>query len=84
MRPKTIITTNAQTLQNFLIIRTERWSTIHRLPADMQTGAMHCNISENHTIFCRHVDHKCCYEMKEIKYAGYVWWQSIESSKAAY
>ena len=56
MEPETIIATGAQTVLNLLIIRTERRSTIHRLPADMQTGVMHCNISENHTVLCRHVD----------------------------
>ena len=83
MGPETIIATGAQTVLNFLIIRTERWSTIHRLPADVQTGVMHCNIGENHMMLCRHVDHKCCYEAKTIKYIGYVWQQSIESSIAA-
>ena len=63
MGPKTFIATGAQTGLNFLIIRMEQWSTIHRLPADMQTGVMCCNIGENHIIFCRHVDHKCYYEL---------------------
>ena len=64
MGPETIIATGAQTVPNFLIMRTERWSTIHRVPADMRMGVMRCNIGENHTILCRHVDHKCCYEAK--------------------
>ena len=25
---------------------------------------MHCNIGKNHTMLCRHVDHKCCFEVK--------------------
>ena len=25
---------------------------------------MHYNIDKNHTILCRHVEHKCCYEAK--------------------
>ena len=64
MGPKTLIATDAQTVPNFLIIRKEQRSTILRLPDDMRTGAMHFNISKNHTIFCRHIDHKCCYEAK--------------------
>ena len=37
---------------------------IHRLPDDVRTGAIHCNIGKNHTILCRHVEHKRCYEAK--------------------
>ena len=36
---------------------------IHTLLADVQMGAMRCNISENYTIFCQCVDHKCYYEL---------------------
>ena len=61
---KTFIAPDAQTIPNFLIIRTKRWSIIHRLPADVRTVEMRCNIEESHTIFCRHVDHKCWYEAK--------------------
>ena len=32
--------------------------------SDVRTGEMRCNIEESHTIFCRHVDHKCWYEAK--------------------
>ena len=64
MGPRIIIATGAQTILNFLIMRMEWWSTIHRLPDDMRMGTMRCNISENHTILCRHVDHKCCYKVK--------------------
>ena len=64
MGPRTIIATGAKTVPNFLIMQMEQWSTIHRLPDDVRTGAMHCNIGENHMILCRHVDHKCCYEAK--------------------
>ena len=77
MRPKTTITIGAQTMPNFLIIRTEWWSIIHRLPADVQMAVMHSNISKNHRIFCRHVDHKCYYEAKWIKYTGVVIASSI-------
>ena len=59
MGPRTIISTGAQTVLNFLIMQIEWWSTIHRLPDDMQMGMMRCNISENHTILYRHVHHKC-------------------------
>ena len=72
MELETNIATGAQTILSFLIISTEQWSTIHRLPADIWTGAIGCNIGKNHMIFCRHVDHKCYYEVKKIKYAGYV------------
>ena len=64
---ETIIATGAQTVPNFLItecIRMEQWSTIHNLPADVETETMHCNIIKNHMIFCRHLDYKCYYEAK--------------------
>ena len=61
---KTIIPMAAQTIPNFLIIRMEQWSTIHILAADMQMGLMHYYIAENRTIFCRHIDNKCYYEVK--------------------
>ena len=64
MGPRTIIATGAKTVPNFLIMWMERWSTIHRLPDDVQTGAMRCNVGEKHTILYRHVDHKYCYEVK--------------------
>ena len=35
----------------------------HWLSAGMQTGVMHCNISENCMTFCRHVDHKRYYKV---------------------
>ena len=66
MGPETIIATGAQTIPNFLIIRTEWWTTIHRLPADVRIGVMRCSIGKNHTIFCRHVDHKCYYEQNKL------------------
>ena len=31
MRPEKFIATSVPTVQNFLIIRTEQWNTIHRL-----------------------------------------------------
>ena len=62
----------------------EYWiRVIHRLPADVQMAVMHCNISKKHIIFCRHVDHKCYYEAKWIKYTGVVWLPSIASLIAA-
>ena len=64
MGPRTIITKGAQTIPNFLIMQMERWNTIHRLPDDMQTGVMHCNIGKNHMILYRNVDHKWFYEAK--------------------
>ena len=64
MGAETIIAMGAQTVPNFLIIRKEWWSTIHRLPADVQIGMICCNISKNHTIFSRDVDNKCYYEAK--------------------
>ena len=73
---------DAQTVPNFLIIRIEWQSTIHGLSVDARMGAMRCDIRETHTIFCRHVDHENYYEVK-MKYVGYVWWWSIESSIAA-
>ena len=73
---------DAQTVPNFLIIRIEWRSTIHGLSVDVPTGAMCCDIRETHTIFCRHVDHECYYEVK-MKYVGYVWRWSIESSIVA-
>ena len=55
MGSRIIIPTGAQTILNFLIIRMERLNTINGLPADMQTGLMHCKIGENPAIFCIHV-----------------------------
>ena len=58
MEPETIIASGAQTVPNLLSIRTEELNTIHRLPADVRTGAMHRTINENYTIFYEHVNHK--------------------------
>ena len=82
MGPKTIIAMGAQTITNFLTIRTERWSSIHRLPADVWTRAMHCNIGKNHKNFFWHVDSKCFTKLKRVKYAGYVWQWPIALSVA--
>ena len=62
--PKAIIARGAQPVPNFIIIRTQQWSTIHRLPADVRTETMRCSVSDNHTIFYGHVDHKCYYGVK--------------------
>ena len=37
---------------------------IHRLPADVQTGVICCNINGNQMICCGHVDHEYYYEAK--------------------
>ena len=67
MGPEIFITMVAQTEPYFLIMQIRRklkYCTIHRLADDVETGAMRCNISKNHMILCRHVDHKCYYEAK--------------------
>ena len=56
--PELIIATGAQIIPNFLIITTEWWSKIHRLPTDVWTAAIHCNIDKNYMIFCRHAEYK--------------------------
>ena len=64
IKPEAIIAMGAQSVPNFLIMRTERWNTIHRLSADVWMGPMSCIIAENHTILHRHIDHKSYYEAK--------------------
>ena len=60
------ISWDVQTISKFLIIRIGPLSKSYRLPANLEIGEIHCSISKNHTIFCRHVDHKCYYEAKLI------------------
>ena len=82
MGPETIIAMGAQTTPNFLIIKTERWSTIYRVPADVGTGAMHYNIGKNHMIYADISTINTVMKQKQNKYAGYVWRRPIESSIA--
>ena len=58
MVPKSFIITGALTVPNPLIIWMKQWSTIHRLPADVQTEVMHCSIGENHMIFFTHLSYE--------------------------
>ena len=50
--PKTFVIIGAQTIPNLFNnnITMKQFSNV-------QTGAMHCKIGKNHTIFCRHTDH---------------------------
>ena len=64
MVPKSQIATGAQTVPNFLIVRTKWLSTGHWLLVDVRTEVMHCYISENQMIFYTCVDYKYYYEVK--------------------
>ena len=64
MGPRTIISTGAQPIPNFLIITMKQWNTIYGLPADVWMGLMRCKTGKNHMTFCTHVYHNCYYEAK--------------------
>ena len=81
MRPEKFIATGVPTVQNFLIIRTEQWNTIHRLllmceqewciATSMRTTWFSVDMYNINTTM----------KQKQIKYTGYVWEQKLQHHK---
>ena len=65
MGPKPLVAMGAQTMLNFLIIKTGTVNYKSLVICLCANGEMCCSIGENHMIFCEHLDHRWYHDVKK-------------------